>query len=208
MKLSFAIAEEIRSLHKQGGISQHQLAAKFGCDQSRISLILSGKIWGPRELKNIHLRKHGHATKGITKVYDAWRGMKARCVRLGRHNSASYVGRGIKVCDRWLESFENFLADVGEPPTPKHTLDRVDNNRGYEPGNVRWATLTEQRRNRRDSLRSETVTKIRAMATSVSYRQIARELGLAKSTVARIATGKTWRNLEDLGQGEPCHEAT
>lgn len=60
-----------------------------------------------------------------------------------------YGGRGVTVCDEWIESFEAFAACVGEPPTPRHTLDRENNNRGYEPNNVRWATRKEQNENRR-----------------------------------------------------------
>lgn len=75
--------------------------------------------------------------------------MKERCYNPKDSSYYRYGGRGIGVCDRWLNSFENFLEDVGEPPDPSMTLDRYPNQDGnYEPGNVRWATAQEQHRNK------------------------------------------------------------
>ena len=93
--------------------------------------------------------KHGQATrdKGVTKVYATWTSMKHRCTNPNHSAYDRYGGRGITICDEWLESFDKFYACVGEPPTPKHTLDRIDNERGYEPNNVRWATRKEQSNN-------------------------------------------------------------
>lgn len=62
-----------------------------------------------------------------------------------------YGGRGIKVCDRWANSFEDFLADMGPKPTPKHTIGRKDQNGNYEPSNCRWESIPQQNRNRRDN---------------------------------------------------------
>jgi hypothetical protein len=93
---------------------------------------------------------HGHGRNGKrTGTYDAWRNMLSRCTNPKRIDYARYGGRGITVCERWI-SFENFLADVGEKPIGR-SLDRVDNSRGYEPGNVQWSTPKGQARNRRSN---------------------------------------------------------
>lgn len=94
--------------------------------------------------------KHGGAAGGTsTPEYRAWNCMKGRCYIKTNIGYPRYGGAGIKVCDRWLHSFENFLADMGKKPTPEHTLDRYpDKKGGYGPTNCRWATRVQQIRNR------------------------------------------------------------
>lgn len=82
--------------------------------------------------------------------YEAWCGMIKRCTNPSDKLYHHYGGRGIRVCDVWLNSFEDFLKDVGRKPSSQHSIDRYpDNNGDYEPGNVRWATQKEQMRNTR-----------------------------------------------------------
>ena len=99
--------------------------------------------------------EHGESNRGGRAIpspeYRAWKGMKERCLSPKHKSYSRYGGRGIKVCDRWLHGdgelggFECFLVDIGRKPTTRHSLDRFPNNDGnYEPGNVRWATPSEQ----------------------------------------------------------------
>lgn len=93
--------------------------------------------------------------KSKTPEFRIWASMKGRCSNPLNTSYHNYGGRGIKVCDRWLHSFENFLADMGKKPTHKHSIDRINNNGNYEPSNCRWATKTIQNNNRRDNLKIE-----------------------------------------------------
>lgn len=95
---------------------------------------------------------HGHGKRGKeTRTYKSWRCMMQRCYNPNNNDYPNYGGRGITVCERWLNSFPNFLEDMGERP-PKCTIHRIKNNKGYCKKNCKWATLIEQARNKLNNL--------------------------------------------------------
>ncbi len=124
------------------------------------------------------LWKEKITTHGMTKtrVYSIWRAMKNRCYAPNTYYYKNYGGRGIKVCDRWLESFENFLFDMGEPPE-NQTIDRIDNNGNYEPSNCRWATYEQQLNNTRSN------RMVTAFGKTQSLTLWSRELGIPVPTL-------------------------
>lgn len=106
--------------------------------------------------KSCGCKKHELCRESSTKhgmrqfaEYAIWCGMIKRCENVKDRCFDIYGGRGIKVCDAWRQDFKAFFDHIGPRPSPKHSVDRIDNDRGYEPGNVRWATPQEQRRNQR-----------------------------------------------------------
>lgn len=123
--------------------------------------------------------KHGMTG---SRVWWAWWNMQQRCFNLNGHEYHNYGGRGISVCDRWRTSFANFLADMGEPPAGM-SLDRIDVNGDYEPGNCRWATAKEQARNMR------TNRIVRAEGKSLCVSEWAELIGVPKHRIqTRVGT--------------------
>lgn len=96
-------------------------------------------------------KTHGQSGSGRTPEYSAWKNMISRCAYPKHVWFKNYGGRGIGVCDEWRSDFPAFLASVGKKPSPQHQLDRIDNEKGYQPGNVKWSTPLENSANRRAS---------------------------------------------------------
>lgn len=135
--------------------------------------------------------KHGYYN---TPVYNAWRNMKQRCFDANVPDFKNYGARGITVCERWRVSFEAFLADMGDRPDGM-TLDRIDVNGNYEPGNCRWATQATQVRNRRATrINEEVADEIRARRARGEGRAvIAASLGVSRDIVTNVTSGRNWR---------------
>lgn len=127
-------------------------ASKMGHAVSEETRKKIGDAFRGKRQSDEHNRKRAEARKTHgrrdTPEYRAWDGMKQRCTNPKARGYDRYGGAGITVCDRWMYSFENFYADMGDRPSSEHSLDRIDGSKGYSPNNCRWATRSEQQKNR------------------------------------------------------------
>lgn len=134
--------------------------------------------------------KHGYVG---TNTYQSWRGMKSRCHHKKSTQWEWYGARGIAVCDRWRYNFLDFLADMGEAPSADHSIDRIDCNGNYEPGNCRWATHDQQQVNKRQ--RKDSALLIHNGET-LSVTEWANKLGINRHTIfSRVRQGFTTEEI-------------
>lgn len=133
-----------------------------------------------RYLTALRYSQHGGA-------YVCWRAMTQRCSNANRPDFSRYGGAGITVCDRWKASYSAFIADMGARPSKRHSIDRIDNGKGYEPGNCRWASVHQQNQNRRSTkLKDNLLPDIdRLHQNGQSQRQIAAIYKVSQTAIGR-----------------------
>jgi len=141
-------------------------------------------------------RTHGHsyrASGGIEiKSYYTWQAMKRRCLKEYDKRFADYGGRGITICDAWIDSYEAFLGDMGLPPSMKHQIDRIDNDGNYKPENCAWVSRKKQSRNKRNN------RHISANGVTLTLVEWTEKTGMHQKTISsRIKRG--WTPEEALG---------
>lgn len=173
---------------------------KCQCECGNISRVKTG------DLKNGNTKSCGCTTKNTkhnlskTSEYVAWTDMKGRCNNSNYKNYKDYGGRGIKVHERWLNSFENFIEDMGNKPSKNYSLDREDNDGDYTPDNCRWVTIREQNLNKRNTLLFEYNNVAKPLSKwceelNLNYREIKRRIKTKKwdiNMVLSIPTSKPY----------------
>lgn len=147
--------------------------------------------------------KHGMARRtqnGRVKSseYSSWKGMKSRCLNPNHSRFKDYGGRGITVCSRWLvgdgaaDGFSCFLADMGEKPDPRMTMERVNNERGYEPDNVIWIERCKQARNTRAT------RLVDIFGLKISFTEAVERFGAVPVNVARMRVHRGWPDFDAI----------
>lgn len=137
-------------------------------------------------------------------LYKKWCAIKTRCFNPNCKDYHHYGGRGIVICEEWRNSFAAFLRDMGERPTMQHTIERIDNSKGYEPGNCRWATRAEQTENTRQT------RLITFCGVTLSLAKWAKRIGVSSGTLKSRIDDLGWSieralTTPGLGRGYASH---
>jgi hypothetical protein len=173
----------VNEREREGGPLRWLCVCRCDCGtvwKTRASNVIAGNTAGcrPCAFKSVRRFRGRTPTKP---EYAVWVNMRRRCRDENRRDYKDYGGRGIAVCKQWTGKggFARFLADVGPRPSLGYSIERIDNNKGYEPGNVRWATLPEQNRNRRDT------RVLDVNGERMCGAELARKCGAHKSSIYR-----------------------
>jgi len=179
---------------RRAGSGEVSVLCRCACGTSKrvgVSALRRGKSLSCGCYRSEHLAEYG-ATHGRSRSpeYRAWAGMIQRCTNKSSSVYPRYGGRGIKVCEQWRRSFESFLHDMGERPSSKHSLDRVDNDGDYKPGNCRWANHKVQRRNQDQS-------RVRLVDCSDGANMVARDAAARYEISYPTLLGRLARGWDD-----------
>ena len=144
------------------------------------------------------IRGEGEKRAPADKTYRSYHAMKGRCLNENHSRYEDYGARGISICDRWLfgedglSGFECFLKDVGERPSEEHSVDRLDVNLNYEPGNCKWSTLKEQRRNTRAT------RWVEIYGETISFAEAVETYGQVPYATARMRVQRGWDDVKAI----------
>jgi len=195
----------IKFSHKEG--KQNRAKWLFKCECGNEKIIDKGKVTGgytkscgclmieeqKRFVRNATTHGLSGGRNGRRLEYGIWQGIKRRCLKINDIAYKDYGGRGIKICDRWKDSFKNFWEDMGERPSKYHSIDRIDNNKDYEPSNCRWGTPLEQGRNKRNVRLITFKNQTKCLTEWIEF------LNLDEKIVAKNLYGKKMNVLSALG---------